>query len=170
MINHCLKKKYHRLTPWLLLLVFFGPWLTAQVIYAKRDQLAFTTIETGTLVSPPIQAQSLPFYDSAWLGKWQIVYMGTQNDHEDTDIIPMLNQLHKALGKDKHRVAYQIIATKGASLQPPSAKEVFDRVLLAPGEIALIDPRGWLMMHYPANANPIGMLKDIRRLLRYSHG
>ena len=128
MVNHCLRKKYHRLTPWLLLLVFFGHWLTEQLIY-----------------------------------------MAPQNDH-DTDVIPMLNQLHKALGKDKHRVAYQIIATKGALKQHPSAKEVFNLVLLAPGEIALIDPRGWLMMHYPANPDPIGMLKDIRRLLRYSHG
>jgi hypothetical protein len=170
MINHCLKKKYHRLTPWLLFLVFFGPWLTAQVIYAKREQLSFKTLETGTLVSPPIQAQSLPFYDSAWLGKWQIVYMSDQNAHTKTDIEPMLKQLHKALGKEKHRVAYQIISVQNASLQHPSIKEVFDRVLLAPGEIALIDPRGWLMMHYPFDPDPIGMLKDIRRLLRYSHG
>lgn len=160
MINADLKKKYCRLTPWLLFLVFFGPWLTAQVIYAKRDQLTFKTLEKGTLVSPAIQARSLPFYDQAWLGKWQIVYMEDSNAHTKTDIEPMLKQLHTALGKEKHRVTYQIISVQSISLRPP----------LAPGEIALIDPRGWLMMHYPPDPDPIGMLKDIRRLLRYSHG
>lgn len=160
MINHRCKKKYHRLTPWLLFLVFFVPWLTAQVIYAKREQLTFKTLEKGTLVSPAIPVQSLPFYDSTWLGKWQIVYMDNQNVHTKTDIEPMLKQLHTALGKEKHRVEYHIISVQNTLLQRP----------LVPGEIALIDPRGWLMMHYPRNPDPIGMLKDIRRLLRYSHG
>lgn len=168
MINHTVKTKYNRLTPWVLLLVFVGPWITAQIIYAKRDQLAFKTIETGILLSPPIQAQSLPFYDSSWLGKWQIVYMNTENTDATNNnvsykaIVPMLNQLHAALGKEKYRVAYQIISAQYASSQNAS--------VLAPGEIAIIDPRGWLIMHYPPNPDPIGILKDIRKLLRYSHG
>lgn len=148
---------YKRLTPWLLLLVFIGPWVTAQIIYAKRDQLTFHTTETGTLLSPPVQAQSLPFYDSAWLEKWQIVYMSTEKTDKNTEIVPMLKQLHLALGKDQHRIAYQIISTQNSSV-------------LEPGEIAIIDPRGWLMMRYPSNPDPIGILKDIRKLLRYSHG
>ncbi len=159
MTNHSFTKRYHRLTPWLLFLVFFGPWLTAQIIYAKREQLTFKTLERGMLVSPAIQVQSLPFYDSAWLGKWQIVYLSTENPDENTKITPVLNQILKAVGKEKHRVAYQIISAQNISSQ-----------YLTPGEIALIDPRGWLVMHYRPNADPIGILKDIRRLLRYSHG
>lgn len=156
-MNYSLKTRYNRLTPWLLLLVFIGPWVTAQIIYAKRDHLTFKTTQTGTLLSPPVQAQSLPFYDSTWLGKWQIVYMNTKQADMTTDIIPMLKQLHLALGKDQHRVAYHIISAQNSSV-------------LAPGEIAIIDPRGWLIMHYPPNPDPIGILKDIRKLLRYSHG
>ncbi len=159
MANLNLKKKYHWLTPWLLLLVFFGPWLAAQLIYAKREQLTFQTLEKGILVSPAIPVQSLAFYDSAWLGKWQIIYMDAQNLPIKTNIEPLLKQLHCALGKEKHRVSYQIITTKDTSLQ-----------YLAPGEIALIDPHGWLMMRYLPNADPVDMLKDIRRLLRHSHG
>lgn len=150
------KTRYNQLAPWLLLLVFVGPWLTAQIIYIKRDQLTFKTTETGTLLSPPVQAQSLPFYDSTWLGKWQIVYANTKQDNANTKI-PMLNQLHTALGKEKHRVAYQIISEQNSSV-------------LAPGEIAIIDPHGWMMMQYPSNPDPIGILKDIRKLLQYSHG
>lgn len=157
MFNHNCKTKYHRLTPWLLCLVFFIPWMSAQVIYAMRDRLQFNTVQTGTLLSPPVQAQSLPFYDSAWLGKWQIVYINTQEATVNAQILPMLKQLHLALGKEQHRVAYQIIPTQKCSL-------------LTAGEIAIIDPQGWLMMQYPPNSNPIGILKDIRKLLRYSHG
>ncbi len=143
-----MKTKYHRLTPWLLLLVFVGPWLTAQIIYAKRDQLTFKTIETGTLLSPPREAKSLPYYDASWLGKWQLVYIDTKNKPE---MLAMLKQLKEALGKEKHRVAYQMVTQDNAAL-------------------LIIDPRGWLIMQYPANPNPIGVLKDLRRLLRYSHG
>jgi hypothetical protein len=171
MLNYSLK--YNRLTPWLLLLVFFGPWLTAHVIYAKRDQFDFKTIETGIFLSPPIQAQSLSFYDSAWLGKWQIIYMNeVNNDNKNNNvnhntIAPILNQLHRALGKEKHRVAYQIIPAQYSSLQKTSLQHAS---LLAPGKIILIDPHGWLIMHYPPGSNPIDVLKDMRRLLKYSHG
>lgn len=150
-----MKTKYLRLTPWLLLLVFVGPWLTAQIIYAKRDQLTFKTIETGTLLSPPIKAESLPYYNANWLGKWQLVYIGTENKPE---MLAMLKQIREALGKEKHRVSYQLITT-------PAQSTLTDNTALL-----LIDPRGWVIMRYPANPNPIGVLKDFRRLLRYSHG
>lgn len=148
-----MKTQYHRLTPWLLLLVFVGPWLTAQIIYAKRDQLTFKTVETGTLLSPPIEAKSLPYYDANWLGKWQLIYIGTDNKPE---MLAMLKQLKEALGKEQHRVAYQIISAQSTAIQDAS--------------LFIIDPRGWLILQYPANPNPIGVLKDLRRLLRYSHG
>jgi len=39
----------------------------------------------------------------------------------------------------------------------------------AAGRSYLVDPLGNLMMSYPADAAPKGMLKDLKRLLRLSH-
>jgi hypothetical protein len=157
MLNHHRNAQYRRLTPWLLCLVFFIPWVSAQIIYAMRDRLKFNTVQTGTFLSPPLQIQSLPLYNSAWLGKWQIVYIKTQDEQANTHMLPILKQLHLALGKEQHRVAYQMIPAPKSNV-------------LMPGDIAIIDPRGWLILQYQNNANPIGILKDIRKLLRHSHG
>jgi len=37
------------------------------------------------------------------------------------------------------------------------------------GRVYLIDPMGNLMMYYPADAQPKGMLEDLKRLLKLSH-
>ncbi len=34
--------------------------------------------------------------------------------------------------------------------------------------IALIDPRGNLMMRFPQNTDPKGVVKDLQKLLKYS--
>ncbi len=36
------------------------------------------------------------------------------------------------------------------------------------GSIFLIDPRGFLMMHYPGDTDPSGIIRDLSRLLRIS--
>ena len=154
--------KHNRLIFWFFLLVFIGPWASAHVIYVMRDKFTFKTLETGTLLSPPIQAQSLPFFDATWLGKWQIVYIEPINCNAGCQtLMSMLTKIHAALGKEKYRVQYQIISTRETELVPPN--------ILAPDNIALIDPRGWLIMHYPSHSDPHGILKDLRRLLMYSH-
>jgi cytochrome oxidase Cu insertion factor (SCO1/SenC/PrrC family) len=35
-------------------------------------------------------------------------------------------------------------------------------------EIFLVDPQGYLIMWYPRDANPSGLIKDLERLLRIS--
>jgi len=36
------------------------------------------------------------------------------------------------------------------------------------GRLYLIDPRGNLMMSYPPDTDPMGIIKDLNRLLKYS--
>ncbi len=146
-----------RATGWILLLVFIGPWVTAHVVYALREQFSFNTVEKGELLSPPIQAQSLPFFDAAWLGKWQILYFTpAECDASCQTLMPKLKQLHRALAKDQHRVEYRSIQTSGTPL-------------LNATDIAIVDPNGWIMMRYSADIDPQLILKDLRRLLKYSH-
>ena len=43
-----------------------------------------------------------------------------------------------------------------------------DRDPLLERRLYLVDPLGNLMMSYPADAEPGGIIKDLKRLLRYS--
>lgn len=148
---------------YLLVLVFVGPLLAAQLLYAFRNHFTFNTLETGTLLSPPISAQTLPGFEKAFLGKWQLIYLKPQScDLHCQNTSPPLEQIHRALGKEKNRVEYRSIA-----FQNPSGAE--KKPTLQSGDCILIDPAGWLMMQYSPEANPRGIVKDLRRLLSLSH-
>lgn len=150
--------KQNKITLWLLMFVFIGPSLLAAALYLYRDHLHFKTLEKGHIISPPIDSQTQPFFNSAYLGKWQLIYVSsTECSTTCQASLNTLKQIHAAVGmKDQSRVEYRSIP---ASLIP----------VIQPGNIAIIDPRGWLMMQYSNSADPIGILKDLRRLLRLSH-
>jgi len=157
MPNHPIVPKRHRLSTGFLIAIFMGPLVAAHVLYAWRDNLNFKTTQTGTFLSPPLSAQSLPFFDTTFLGKWQLIYLRPKTcDTPCQNLMASLPQIHMALGKEKHRVKYR---TLSANVDLP----------LKVGEIAIIDPQGWIIMHYPANSDLKGLLRDLRQLLRLSH-
>jgi hypothetical protein len=39
---------------------------------------------------------------------------------------------------------------------------------LAAGRLYIVDPMGNLMLAYPAGTDPVGIIADLKRLLRYS--
>ncbi len=149
--------KHNKITLWLLMLVFVGPSLIAATLYLYREHLQFKTVEKGQILSPPIDSQTLPFFKTEYLGKWQLIYVSpTKCDTQCETSLATLKQIQTATGKEQPRVEYRGIP---APLIP----------ILKPGDIAIIDPRGWLMMQYPSPADPLGILKDLKRLLRLSH-
>jgi len=157
MHNPLLKNKKNKITPWILIFVFAGPLVTAQLLYIFRDHFHFSTLETGTLLSPPLSVQTLPGFEAAFLGKWQLIYIRPEPcDTQCESLTPPLKQIHLAVGKENYRVEYRSLSAQ-------------DIPVLKPGDIALIDPAGWLIMQYPQHANPRGIVKDLRRLLGISH-
>lgn len=74
--------------------------------------------------------------------KWNILY----SDANDANI---LNNLQIALGKERDRVTIVQSAEQAG--------------------VMLIDPNGMYIMHYPQPVDMRGLLKDLRRLLKYSH-
>lgn len=135
-----------------LLIVFCAPLLAAMLLYAFRHDIHLNHICTGNLYNPPIDSKVLPFYDSHYLGKWQLIDVHNPNkNHSAQPTMP--EAIYTALGKERSRVIQRHIST----------------IPLQLGSMMIIDPEGWLVVHYPPNANPKSILKDFKRLLRLSH-
>jgi len=156
MIN--LKKMTARLSiPWILVLLFALPIVAAQGLYFFRDHFSFNTVETGTLLSPPLATETFSFFDPTTTGKWQLVYIQPNTcDRQCQSTLTDLKRIHAALGKESHRILCRTIPNP-------------ELPLLAPGALAVIDPQGWLILHYASSHRPMGIIKDLQRLLKLSH-
>ena len=124
-------------------------------------------------------------------GKWTLVYSGGPGcDTVCAENFYKMRQVYLAQGKNMRRVQrlFMLVSPQGTlpdavheypemdvARLPPSAQEA----LLAPflidaaepleaGRVYLVDPLGNLMMYYYPDAEPTGMLKDLRRLLKVS--
>jgi len=127
-------------------------------------------------------------------GKWSLLHI-TQSECllDCKDILQRMSALRVALGKDTGRLQLLLGTIESGSvdkLREFLANYSEKRILLLPdikpasrddvgtgstttpryesGKLYLIDPLGNLMMSYPANSDPDGILRDLKRLLRYS--
>ena len=138
----------------ILLLIFIAPLLTAFFILKFSDPLQYKTTQYGTLIQPPLYLDNASFTPN----KWHVVYL--QPDDCDTTCQQQksaLHKLHVALGVDRERVIVSSMTNKSMELEEKS------------GSILLIDPLGFYMMHYAPGSKLSGLLKDLKRLLKYSH-
>ena len=127
-------------------------------------------------------------------GKWTLVYIGSSDCTVSCrDNLYKMRQVRLAMGEDMPRVQrlFVLTGTEGlddlhavlkdypgmivASADAATLQEFIDQFEL-PGAgaahdaqwVYVVDPLGNLMMTYPADAAPKGMLKDLERLLRIS--
>jgi hypothetical protein len=132
-----------------LFIVFCTPLVAAGTLYAFRDSFHFKHLCKGNLYNPPIDSKALTFYDPSYLGKWQLIDIRfTPNDKT-----VLSNAIYTALGKDRERVTQRHLST----------------IPLQSGSMMIIDPAGWLVVHYPPGTDPKGILNNFRRLLRLSY-
>lgn len=142
-----------------------------------------------------IKADGKVFDISELKGKWTLLYAGSAVCPEPcTTSLYKMRQIHILQAKNQHRVQRMMLVTdiKGLNeLQKMLAKE-YPKMIVASAEektlkqlapviqgadrfssqnhsIYIIDPLGNAMMQYDASADPKGILKDLRRLLRLSH-
>lgn len=140
-----------------LLLIFLGPLFGAYCLFYFQDKIDFKSMCHGTLISPPLQSEILSLHEKKLLGKWQMVFV-IPDICDDTckQSQQMLHSIQLALGKEKSRVETRHIPMAFAPMN-------FEKQGLF-----IIDPKGWVILHYPSLSNPKGVLKDMERLLRYS--
>ena len=146
----------------------------------------------GTLVNPPKPLQFENLHDlqgksvgsPQLLKKWNIVTVEKANCLEPCQAqIHLLKQVNIALDKDAKRVQRILIAPSAENFDALQ-KQYPELIIIsgadaataqfaaqfnaAKGDVYLVDPLGNLMMHYPQELNPKGMLTDLKKLLKNS--
>jgi cytochrome oxidase Cu insertion factor (SCO1/SenC/PrrC family) len=127
-------------------------------------------------------------------GKWTLVYLGNA-DCDDTCKANLYKMRQARTAQNEHMKRVQrLFVFEGGPLSEDvtaylaSEQPQLDRVQLSPpqfgqlaeffviddikvrdaGRVYIVDPFGNLMMYYPPNADPRGLLKDLKKLLKYS--
>ncbi|HSX20642.1 MAG TPA: hypothetical protein VLG38_05945 [Gammaproteobacteria bacterium] len=140
-------------------LLFIIPIVAAAYVLSHRNSLNITTKQHGTFIKPPygLALHNVDYlYGNTTNGKWTIAYM-LPNDCTDTceQQKTLLRKLHTALGAERDRVT--IVTAAG------------DEPKIEDGSVIIINPLGLYIMLYASIPEQQGLLKDMRRLLKYSH-
>jgi cytochrome oxidase Cu insertion factor (SCO1/SenC/PrrC family) len=181
----------------LVVAIGVAPVVVALAWYANADAWRpASTVNHGNIVSPPraIATANLPLLDGGTLPgnwfkhEWSLVYTGAPAcPTRCKKTLYLTRQIRLALGAKMNRVQRLFIVTGKAKhaealrrahpdLTVVSAKGTTGRAFLGQfvgdaglgDRIYIVDPRGRLMMSYPADADPKGIIADIERLLKYS--
>jgi hypothetical protein len=181
-----------------LILVFSLPFAGAWLIYHYTDMGRDAAGNSyGELIEPPLPLPDLELLDPdngankhRLHGKWSLVYVSSGVC--DTDCVRSLETaqgIRLALGNDAARMQ-TVLMYAGSPGEPVAsldrlpvylmrndspAARIIGQLLSAEARPSrpetrwyLIDPLGNLMMRYPADREDDGIIRDLKRLLRYS--
>ena len=180
----------------ILLIIFALPFIVSY--YFLKTQTTNEKLETtnyGTFIEPLVQIQqfNLKLFDNTLLNsdglkdKWSLIYITNSHCLETcSSDIHLLRQVHIALGKDINRVQRIFLTTynedisffknltieypellfSNASLNP--LYEMLSQISKKGNQIYLIDPGGNAILSYESNFNGGKLLKDLKKLLKFS--
>ena len=125
----------------------------------------------GELITPrPVGGPLVPLK-----GKWVLVTFDTAAcDSACEKKLYIVRQVRRALGQDAKRVVRLWVVTDAGKpradlLAAIEGSQVVSAALDFQGErIYLVDPLGNLMMRFPPDPDPALIIKDLRRLMKYS--
>ena len=180
---------------WLLAVaaLFVVPLAAAILLYYSSGWRPAVNAQ-GTLIDPPrpLDVWRLELPDGkrvsaeTFLGHWSLVHaVESACDERTRALLDELARVRLALDKDASRVQRVLVHGGNCGAIEPGTANANLLVLVAPGAageafraqlpavdgaagIYIVDPRGKLMMSYPATGSARGLLKDLERLLRLS--
>lgn len=186
-------KNRQRLLLSAIVLIFALPFGASWFIYNYTDiGKGDVTASYGELIMPPVPLADITLLsqgdESRHLhGKWSLVYItGSDCDKTCRSKLDGMMGLRTNLGKDTDRLQLLLGTASGMAddglkhfLQGYSGTRIllfpwtklsadFQRYDLETGSLYLVDPLGNLMMHYSSASDPEGIIRDLKRLLRYS--
>ena len=179
-----------------IFLLFLLPLLVAwfMVNYMKNSHNTGAGAQHGILINPPRALENLDLVDpvvhvkTPLYGKWTMFAMISGDCNQDCkEVLYRMRQIRLAMGEHVSRVQRAVYFEKQDVEK--DAKNIFSgyegQLILTRDKtgldfrenflvddkrpdhaIYLIDPRGFLMMCYPKDTNPTGIIKDLKRLLR----
>lgn len=177
-------------------LLFFSPVLLSWYLVFYTDYKPGSGVQHGILIDPPRQLDNLQLLDPvsgkthSLYGNWNMLVLEDQDcDESCINDLYRMRQIRLATGNDVTRVQRVIYFSSHVTTE--NAGELFKNYigqLMLPAEnineqqlslfevtgiarehtIYLIDSAGFLMMGYPDATDPVGIIKDLKRLLRLS--
>lgn len=163
----------------LMMALFASPALAAWLTFTWWQPDRFTNygtlLEPRTLDLPPLGDEAGKVVDWSGLrGRWVLLVAApdacdTRCRHDSY----LARQVRLAQGRDQARVE-RVFVSVAASGNWPYQDGAYRAALaplppaLADGGLFLVDPRGYLMMRYPPNADGERVIRDLKQLLRAS--
>lgn len=179
------KTKHPKLVLILLTVILLGPFCFAVMLIQKGNIHQFRLSNHGDLITPPKDIHEIETLQNQKLdGKWWLVYVPSEKCELSCEgVLYDMRQIKTALGKDSERLGKLLITQTSCNkycdkyLKQNASQLV--KIKLSVQEhsrlfnntadgLYIIDPRGYLMMHYEIDTPPKDILTDLKRLLKIS--
>lgn len=168
-----------RRTLLLVAVAFLSPFLLAVVLRFGGWQPG-STRNYGELLQPPLpmhEVSATASDGSAWVWenqeqRWTLLArVGSACDEACARTLALLPNVRTALGRHAGRLPQFMVGSAPAdapfaNLQLGSVPAPLVQPLAAGVEAWLVDPHGYLVLHYPAGFDPNGLRRDLSRLIK----
>lgn len=175
--------------------LFLFPVLAAWLLNIETpDWLPSAKSNHGELIRPPLPFPTAGLQSKGTAeqvgtgllhGKWTLVHVAPSSCLADcARAVYRMRQVRHALGKDMRRIQRLLVSASENVEETQKKVRLYDdsiaiisakpgwftqATFVRPGiEIYLVDPQGFLILSYADNADPSGVIKDLKRLLKIS--
>src|SRR5690606_20390599 len=149
--------------------------LLASFLRQNIDHLNFNTTQSGHFIEDGIQLELFQptdlngqkITDATIKNQWSLLYIEPEFcDIDCQQIKYMLDNLHKALGRDQVKMQTLVVSPSSFQFYKALASE-YEKIHL-PYHLLLMNPENKLVLGYEKEADLSGVLKDARKLIKNS--
>lgn len=139
--------------------LFIAPVLAASLLLKTGWYQALGTTNHGQLVEPPLALKALfpELVDSGHTQRhWTLLFVQPEPcDAACKNTLYLLDQIPLAMGPDRHRIARLIVTPRHRDRITTQRQKIQQEhpALTGSNHLLLVDPEGYVFMHYPAHAD-----------------
>lgn len=182
---HNEKQSKSNLTLFLILATLVAPMLLAYVFFQNQVLLPEKTSNQGELIHPPFSMKNVLSETNAFHRK-EWVILNFLDSNRSYDYLSLLNEtknVHIRLGKDAYRVQRLLLSNHDVNDEElltyfksdaylSILPRISNQLLTSPMtdyHTIIIDPNGYAILGYNREHSASHLLKDIKRLLKFSY-